>query len=243
MGKLARAVMAPTAGAPAPAGSLRVRAVVAYPGFSVDIDLAVADGETVALVGPSGAGKTTVLRLVAGLRAADRGTVMLDDTLLDDADRGTFVSPEHRSIGWVPQDHGLFSHLDATANVAFGLRARGMSRSSADAQARDWLDRFGLAARARASPSELSGGEAQRVALARALATKPRVLLLDEPLSALDAERRASLRTWLAEHLADHAGPRLLVTHDEADAEQLADRVLRIDAGRLAEPPHPVLGT
>lgn len=233
MGHLAGAVTVPTDDSAPLAGSLHVQALVAYPGFSVDVDLAVADGETVALVGPSGAGKTTVLRLVAGLRPADQGTVILDDTVLDDAHRGTFVPPEHRSIGWVPQDHGLFTHLDATANVAFGLRARGMSRSLADAQAREWLDRFGLTARARARPSELSGGEAQRVALARALGTKPRVLLLDEPLSALDAERRASLRTWLAEHLADHAGPRLLVTHDEADAEQLADRTLRIEAGRM----------
>jgi len=196
--------------------------------FSIEVTLAVAPGETLALLGPSGAGKTSILRLVAGLLAAADGAVHVDGEVLDDAASGTFVAPEHRSVGWLPQDHALFPHLDATGNVAFGLRARGVGRAAALAEARGWLDRFGLAARAHARPSELSGGEAQRVALARALATRPRLLLLDEPLSALDPATRSELRAWLQDHLAEHSGPRILVTHDPVDAEALADRVVSL---------------
>ena len=196
--------------------------------FAIDVELAVEPAETLALLGASGAGKTSILRLVAGLLAAVRGTVMLGDDVLDDAEARILVPPERRSVGWLPQDHGLFQHLDATGNVAFGLRARGASRSTATKQAAEWLDRFGLGARATARPNELSGGQAQRVALARALATEPRVLLLDEPLSALDPATRAELRTWLRTHLAEHTGPRILVTHDPADADALADRVITL---------------
>ncbi len=210
------------------AESLVVRAHVRRGSFELDIDLAARDGETVALVGPSGIGKTTALRLVAGLLAAERGSVWLGGVLVDDPAQGVFVPPERRSVGWVPQHLALFEHLDATANVAFGLRSRGVGRARATALAREWLERFGLAARARSRVADLSGGEAQRVALARALATEPQVILLDEPLSALDPATRHGMRSWLREHLADQPGTRLMVTHDPADAAALADRVVGV---------------
>lgn len=201
--------------------------------LEVRVDLGVAAGETLAVLGPNGAGKSTLLRAVSGLLALTGGTITLDGRALDDPARGTFVPPEARSIGVVFQDLMLFPTLDVTDNVAFGLRAAGARRASARADALRWLARVGLDDRAGASVRTLSGGEAQRVALARALAPGPRALLLDEPLSALDADVRATVRRDLRDHLRHHEGPCLLVTHDPLDAAVLADRVVVLEEGRV----------
>ena len=202
-------------------------------GLQVELDLAVAPGETLAVLGPNGAGKTTLLRMVSGLVPLEAGTVVLDGKTLDDPGSNTFVAPEHRSIGVVFQDLLLFPALDVTDNVAFGLRAGGMRKTAARARAVEWLERLGLGARRADRVQGLSGGEAQRVALARALAAGPRALLLDEPLSALDADVRATVRRDLRAHLRHHEGPRVLVTHDLLDAAVLADRMVVLEAGRI----------
>jgi len=148
----------------------------------------VPPGRTLALLGPNGAGKSTALRALAGLQPLAAGRVQLGDRVLDDPADRTFVRPEDRSVGVVFQDYLLFAHLSALENVAFGLRARGLPRRVAQDTARTWLRRVGLTERDRSKPRTLSGGQAQRVALARALATEPELLLLDEPLAALDAQ-------------------------------------------------------
>ena len=187
------------------------------------------------MLGPNGAGKTTLLRAIAGLTALDRGLIRLDDTVLDDPARDVFVPAERRPIGVVFQQYLLFGHLDALENVAFGLRARGVPKVEARRRAAGLLDRLGLSAFATARPGELSGGQAQRVALARALATDPEVLLLDEPLAALDAGTRREVRRDLRDHLASFGGVRLLVTHDPVDAYALADRIAVLDGGRIVQ--------
>jgi molybdate transport system ATP-binding protein len=214
---------------------LRARVEVAVGELALDVDVEVADGELVAVVGPNGAGKTTLLRAIAGLRPLDGGTVTVDDTTLDDPDAGVFVPTAERPIGVVFQDHLLFPRLDALDNVAFGLRARGVRKARARAVAAQLLDRVGLADRAHARPAELSGGQSQRVALARALAGEPRVLLLDEPLAALDARTRPRTRADLRRHLATFPGARLLVTHDPVDALVLADRIVVLEDGRVTQ--------
>jgi molybdate transport system ATP-binding protein len=215
--------------------SLHVRARVRLDGFELDVDLRLEPGTTVAVVGPNGAGKTTLLRAVAGLRGIDEGRIELDGTVLDDPAAGRWVRAERRRAGVVFQDHLLFPHLDAVGNVAFGLRCAGRSRSAAEREAAAWLDRVGLADRAHARPDELSGGQAQRVALARALAPEPAVLLLDEPLAALDVTTRVEVRSDLRRHLAAFPGVRLLVTHDPVDVATLADRVVVLEAGRVVQ--------
>jgi len=202
---------------------------------TLDLDATVeaAQGEIVALLGPNGAGKTTFLRAVAGLVRPDSGRVVLDDGILEDTTRGIRVPTERRPIGIVFQQHLLFPHLSVLENVAFGLRAR--HRPDARAAAMAWLDRVGLGAYASARPAALSGGEAQRVALARALAIDPRLLLLDEPLSALDATTRAEVRRELRRHLASFDGARLLVTHDPLEAAALADRLVILEDGRVVQ--------
>ncbi|GAA1354618.1 ABC transporter ATP-binding protein [Saccharothrix algeriensis] len=199
--------------------------------FRLDLDLTVEPGEVVALLGPNGAGKTTALRALAGLQPLTAGHVRLDGEPWDEPP-ATFVPVERRPIGVVFQDHLLFGHLSALENVAFGPRARGARRTAARALARRWLDRVGLAEHADAKPRALSGGQAQRVALARALATGPRLLLLDEPLAALDASTRLAVRAELGRHLADFPGHTLLVTHDPLDAMVLADRLVIVEGGR-----------
>ena len=203
--------------------------------LDLDISITADDGEIVALLGPNGAGKTTALRAVAGLQPLDDGRVTLDGTVLDDPATDTFVPTAQRPIGFVFQDYLLFPRLTALDNIAFGLQARGHSKADARTQAAAWLERFDLTEHAGAKPRTLSGGQAQRVALARALATDPRLLLLDEPLSALDATTRLSVRTELRRHLATFTGARLLVTHDPVDAIVLADRLVIIEAGRITQ--------
>ncbi|MGQ0617380.1 MAG: sulfate/molybdate ABC transporter ATP-binding protein [Acidimicrobiia bacterium] len=203
--------------------------------LGLDIELTAAAGETVALLGPNGAGKTTVLRAIAGLQPLDEGRIELDGMVLDQPGTGAFVPTTERPIGFVFQDYLLFPRLSAVDNVAFGLRCRGRTRADARSEARRWLDRFDLAAHADARPRALSGGQAQRVALARALATDPRLLLLDEPLAALDASTRMRVRTELRRHLATFSGGRLLVTHDPVDALVLADRLVIVEDGHITQ--------
>jgi len=203
--------------------------------LEVDLALEVADGEVVALLGPNGAGKTTVVRALAGLRPLDAGHVRLDGVVLDDPAGGVFVPAAARHAAVVFQDHLLFPRMTVLENVAFGLRARGAGRTEARARALRWLDRVGLRDRAEERPGALSGGQAQRVALARALVTEPRLLLLDEPLAALDASTRLQVRSEVRRHLAELAGARLLVTHDPVDALVLADRLVVVEGGRAVQ--------
>jgi molybdate transport system ATP-binding protein len=204
-------------------------------GLRLDVHLEVSRGETVAVVGPNGAGKTTLLRALAGLQPLTAGRIALDGVVLDDTATGEFAPAEARPVGVVFQDYVLFPHLSALDNVAFGLRCRGVARTEARRRARAWLDRVGLAGHVDTRPQHLSGGEAQRVALARALATQPALLLLDEPLAALDATTRARTRRDLRMHLSAHDGVRVVVTHDPLDAAALADRIVVVEAGRLVQ--------
>jgi molybdate transport system ATP-binding protein len=199
---------------------------LAVPLRSFELALALElERETLALVGPSGAGKTTALRAVAGLVRPARGRIELDGTILFDAARGIDRPPEQRRVGLVFQEYALFPHLSVEQNVAFGGRGRAV----------ELLDRFRIAHLAKARPAELSGGERQRVALARALARDPGVLLLDEPMAALDAHTRAGVRAELQELLRELALPTILVTHDFEDAAALADRVGVIAEGRVLQ--------
>ncbi|ASW53703.1 ABC transporter ATP-binding protein [Plantactinospora sp. KBS50] len=203
--------------------------------FELDIRLTVRTGEVVALLGPNGAGKTTALRALAGLTRLAAGHIRLAGADLDRPDERVWVPPERRRVGVVFQDYLLFPHLTALDNVAFGPRRHGMDRRRARGHAARWLDRVGLAEQARRRPGQLSGGQAQRVALARALATDPALLLLDEPLAALDARTRLTTRAQLHRHLAGHPGAALLVTHDPLDALVLADRLVIIEEGRVVQ--------
>jgi len=214
--------------------SLEARVGVDLRGFALDAELSIEAGTTLAVVGPNGAGKTTLLRSLAGLRALSSGRITLDGVVLDDPAEGTYVPPERRLVGVVFQDNLLFPHLDACDNVAFGLR-QGGRRREARRLAAGWLERVGLGGRDRARPAELSGGQAQRVALARALALNPTMLLLDEPLAALDATTRNDVRRELRRHLASFPGVRLLITHDPVDAAVLADRIVVLEGGRVAQ--------
>ena len=193
--------------------------------FGASVDLTIEQGEALALVGPSGAGKTTVLRVVAGLLRPRAGRVALGDAVWLDVDAGICLDPDRRSVGLVFQEYALFPHLSVERNVAFGGRQR----------VRELMERFRIGHLAKARPGELSGGERQRVALARALARDPAVLLLDEPMAALDAHTRAGVRAELQELLRDLALPTILVTHDFEDAAALADRVGVIADGRILQ--------
>lgn len=203
--------------------------------LDLEAELHLVPGEVVALLGPNGAGKSTLLRCLTGLSPIDDGTITIDETVVDDPSRGVFVEPEARPVGCVFQDNLLFEHMSVLENVAFGLRARGTAKRVARQRATEWLDRIGLTQFAGERPSVLSGGQAQRVALARALATNPRVLLLDEPLAALDAGSRRDVRRDLRAHLNSFTGMRVLVTHDPVDAYALADRVAILDGGRVVQ--------
>ena len=202
--------------------------------LSLDVSLEVGE-ETVAVLGPNGAGKSTLLRALAGLVAIERGHVRLDGEMLDSPEEGVFVPPERRPVGMVFQDYLLFPFLTVRDNVAFGLRSRRVPRRQARQRADEWLARMGLEDRAASRPSELSGGQAQRVALARALATEPRLLLLDEPLAALDAGARLEIRDELRSRLTGYRGGRLLVTHDVVDAATLCNRLIVLEGGRIVQ--------
>jgi len=200
--------------------------------FTVDVDVRL-DAETLVIVGPSGCGKTTTLRMLAGLLNPDEGRIVLDGRTLFDSQNQVALAPERRNVGVVFQNYALFPHLSVAANVGYGL-ARVPKDERADRVARA-LQRVQISGLAHARPDALSGGEQQRVAVARALVTEPRLLLLDEPLSALDVQTRASLRRELATLLSQLAIPTIVVTHDLADAEVLADRIAVMDRGRIVQ--------
>jgi ABC-type sulfate/molybdate transport systems ATPase subunit len=206
-------------------GELALDVAVPLRDFALELALRVEAGEPLALVGPSGAGKSTALRAIAGLMAPSRGRIVLDDEVWLDRAAGIDRPAEERAVGFLFQDYALFPHLTVAENVAFGGRRR----------AGDLMRRFGIGHLARARPRDLSGGERQRVALARALAREPRVLLLDEPTAALDAQTRTDVRDELAAVLREVALPSLIVTHDFEEAAALAGRIGVIARGRLLQ--------
>jgi molybdate transport system ATP-binding protein len=202
-------------------------------GFTLDADVAAAPGRITAVLGPNGSGKTTVLHALAGLHPLDGGRIELDGIVLDDPEADLFVPTEERRIGLVFQDFLLFPHLSVRANTEFGPRSRRLPDPSRRAE--EWLERLDVADLAERRPADLSGGQAQRVALARALASDPALLLLDEPMAALDVSTRADVRRELRRHLREFPGPTLIVTHDPLDALVLADDVIVLESGRVSQ--------
>lgn len=217
--------------------SLAAQVQVRVGSLDLHLELAIEPGEVVALLGPNGAGKSTLLRCLAGLTPIDSGEIRIDDAVVDrpGGSLDVFVDPAQRRVGMVFQDYLLFHGMSVLENVAYGLRARGVPKAEARRVAGEWLDRMGLAAYSADRPRVLSGGQAQRAALARALATDPRLLLLDEPLAALDVGTRAAVRRDLRRHLDSFDGMCVFVTHDPVDAHALADRVAVIDAGHIVQ--------
>lgn len=203
--------------------------------FTLDLELEIGPGEVVALLGPNGAGKSTALRALAGLLQISSGRITIGAQTVADAASSINRAPHERPIGVVFQDYLLFPHLTVLDNVAFGPLVRGMDRQEARRQAALLLERVGIANLGKSKPQAISGGQAQRVALARALATNPRLLLLDEPLAALDAKTHLLVRAEVRRHLADFSGATLLVTHDPIDASVLADRLIVIEGGRVVQ--------
>jgi molybdate transport system ATP-binding protein len=212
---------------------LRVEARTTLGAFELDAAVQAPAGGCLAIAGPSGSGKSTLLRIAAGLLRPAHGRVTWGEEVWLDTASGRNVAPELRGCGYVFQDYALFGHMAVWQNVAYGLR--GLSRGERRRRAEELLERFGIGRLADARPRTLSGGERQRVALARALAVAPRALLLDEPLSALDARTRASASRELASVLREAAVPALLVTHDFTEAAVLGDRVAVIDGGRIVQ--------
>jgi len=215
--------------------SLNAAVVVEVGGFRLDVELSASSGMTLAVLGPNGAGKSTLFRALAGLTPIDAGCIELDGTVLDEPGTGVFVAPQDRPVGVVFQDHLLFPSMSVLDNVAFGLRCQKVPGAEARRRAGELLDRVGLGARGDDRPAELSGGQRQRVALARALAIEPRLLLLDEPLAALDVTTRTEIRRELRRRLDEIGGTRILVTHDPLDAFALADRIAIIEDGRFTQ--------
>lgn len=211
--------------------ALEARAAVGP--LALDVAFTVEAGECLALAGPSGAGKTSLLRVAAGLLAPDTGSVVCDGEVWFDAARDVWVAPDRRRVGYLFQDYALFPNLSVWRNVAFGMDA--VPRSRRRERALELLERFGMDSRADDRPRSLSGGERQRVALARVLARRPRALLLDEPLSALDPRTRASASRALAAVLEESSVPAVLVTHALEEATLLADRVAVVDEGRVVQ--------
>ncbi len=203
--------------------------------FRLDVDFTAGPGEVLGLLGPNGAGKTTLLRALSGLTPLGTGRIELNGKRLDDVASGEFVAAEHRPVGMVFQNYRLFPHLSVRDNIAFAPRSRGRGRRASRQVADNWVDRLGLGELASRRPVQLSGGQAQRVALARALAADPALLLLDEPLAALDARTRLEVRAELRRHLAEFAGPTLLITHDPLEAMVMTDRLLVIEDGRIVQ--------
>lgn len=215
--------------------ALSARLKIERPGFALSVDVSADPGRTLVLAGPNGAGKTSIVECIAGVRTPDSGRVSLGDRVLHDSETGQSLPPEARAVGVVLQEYLLFPHLSVLDNVAFGPRAAGLRRSEARERAAGWLDRFGLSSLAGRRTWEISGGQAQRVALARALVTQPQVLLLDEPLAALDVEVRQDVRTELAEHLREFRGVTVVVTHDLADLQALGHDVAVLESGRITQ--------
>lgn len=211
--------------------SLRLDFTVRLATFSLRVDTIVEHGDTVAIVGANGAGKTTLLKTIAGLIPVDEGRIVLDDRVLDAAFDDEYVAPEKRDIGVVFQDYLLFDHLSMLENVAFGPRARGVRAVEAREHARQMIASVGMTDLLERRPGELSGGQRQRVALLRALAIRPRLLLLDEPLAAIDAAARPDLRASLVQRIDEFDGTTLVVSHDPTDVAAMADRVIVLEDG------------
>jgi molybdate transport system ATP-binding protein len=203
--------------------------------FRLQAGVQAAPGLVLAVLGPNGSGKSTLLRALAGLLALSTGRIEIGGDVWDDPATGVFVPAVERECGLVFQDYRLFPHLSVRDNIAFPIRARGAGRRRAREDAEPWLERLGVSEFAARKPAQLSGGQAQRVALARALAGRPRLLLLDEPLAALDARTRLEVRTDLRRHLSGFGGPSLVVTHDPLEALVLADRVIVLEGGRVVQ--------
>lgn len=218
-----------------PDTGLDAAVVVRRSEFTLDIAVTVAPGEVVALLGPNGAGKSTFLAVVAGLLRPSSGHVRVGGATVTDTARRVHVPPHRRGVGLLAQQPLLFPHLTALANVAFGPRAQGVRRRVAEDRARELLAAVGAAELADHRPEQMSGGQQQRVALARALAARPRLLLLDEPLSALDVDATPAMRALLSRTIRQAGQTALLVTHSALDALVLADRVVVLDAGRIVE--------
>jgi sulfate transport system ATP-binding protein len=194
-----------------------------------DVTIEVAEGSLTALLGPSGSGKSTLLRIIAGLEVPDAGSVRLDGADV------TLARPQDRGIGFVFQHYAAFAHMSVRENVAFGLRIRKRPRDEVTAKVDELLELVGLTAWGAQRPGQLSGGQRQRMALARALAVEPRVLLLDEPFGALDATVRAELRRWLRRLHDQHGTTTVLVTHDQEEAMEVADRIAVMHEGRVEQ--------
>jgi molybdate transport system ATP-binding protein len=202
--------------------SISLQGMIGRGEFERSLNFSVADGEVLAITGPNGSGKSTIIHTIAGLVPLRSGQLESDGAIWDAPDSKQWVAPENRTCAVVFQDLRLFPHMNVIANVAYGLRANGVSKDEAHSRSNQLLARVGLSSFETRRPSELSGGERQRVALARALVVEPRVLLLDEPLSAVDVASRAALRELLPEVLATFAGTTILVTHDLGDVEAMA---------------------
>ncbi len=215
--------------------ALRFNARIERAAFTLEAAIIVEPGEVVAVIGPNGAGKSTLLRSISGLVPLTSGSIEIGGVTVDDPARDILTAPESRRVGVVFQDYLLFPHMSVADNIAFGPRAAGVGRRQARELAGDWITRLSLTGLADRKPSELSGGQSQRVALARALACDPAVLLLDEPLAALDAGTRIDVRAELREHLAFVGIPTLLVTHDPLDALVLAERIVVLEQGRITQ--------
>jgi molybdate transport system ATP-binding protein len=203
--------------------------------FTLECELEGDAAATLVLVGESGSGKSTVLRLLAGLLRPDAGRIALGDTVWCDTEQSIWVPASGRDVGYVPQDYALFPHLSAADNIAFGLRALGLDRGEVRRRTAALLEQFELTGLARRPPAELSGGQQQRVALARALILEPDLLLLDEPLSALDVETRHAVRTELQRLLAGLSCVTVLVTHAPMEALLFGDRIAVLEHGRLVQ--------
>jgi len=203
--------------------------------FKLSIQLKIADGEVLVIVGPSGCGKTTTLDCLAGLTRPDQGSIDFGETVVFNADRNIHILPEKRQVGYVFQEYALFPHLTVHENVAYGLRARSVRSADLKAQVSEVLSRLHIESLALAYPDTLSGGERQRVALARAIAIKPHLLLLDEPMGALDAGTKHYVRRELKDFLSVLRATTILVTHDYEDALVLGDRILVMDQGKVVQ--------
>ncbi|MEI8069705.1 MAG: ATP-binding cassette domain-containing protein [Actinomycetota bacterium] len=202
--------------------SISLQGIIGRGDFERALNFAVADGEVLAITGPNGSGKSTIIHTIAGLISLRSGQLQSDNIMWDDPSTKIWIAPEQRTCAVVFQDLRLFPHLNVIANVAYGLRAHGVAKDEAMTRSSAMLARVGLSSFEKRRPNDLSGGERQRVALARALIVEPRVLLLDEPLSAVDVASRAALRELLPEVLSSFAGSTILVTHDLGDVEALA---------------------
>ena len=206
--------------------SISLQGIIGRGEFERSLDFSVADGEVLAITGPNGSGKSTIIHTIAGLVPLRSGALQSDNVTWDAPDSKQWVAPEHRTCAVVFQDLRLFPHMNVISNVAYGLRAHGVNKDEAHSRSALVLARVGLSSFETRRPNELSGGERQRVALARALVVEPRVLLLDEPLSAVDIASRAALRELVPEVLAGYAGATILVTHDLGDVEAMASSCL-----------------